>query len=141
MKASRFTLLSYSWGLPLTVCGLLAAVTLTAAGYRPTHYYGAWLFRVGYPWGGLSLGPVLIVSEDASDRLCRHELGHAIQNCRYGPMILPLVMLSVLRYHWRQRRIHCGLPLTPYDSWRFEGEATRLGTAAVAAYRQKEERP
>lgn len=140
MRSTRFAVLSVGWGLPLTLCGLLAAVSLTAAGYRPAHYYGTWLFRVGQHWGGLNLGPVLIVAEDASDRLCRHELGHAIQNCRYGPMILPLVLLSVLRYHLRRRRIRRGRPLTPYDSWWFEGEATRLGTAAVAAHRQREER-
>lgn len=139
MRPRCFALLSVVWGLPLTLCGLLAAVSLTAAGYRPARYHGTWLFRVGHHWGGLGLGPVLIVSADASDRLCRHELGHAIQNCRYGPMILPLVLLSAIRYHLRRRRIRRGLPLTPYDSWRFEGEATRLGTAAVATDRNREE--
>jgi hypothetical protein len=68
--------------------------------------------------------------------LRRHELGHAIQNCRYGPFILPWVLLSVCRYHLREHRMRRGLPLTPYDSWWFEGEATALGTAAVSADRR-----
>jgi hypothetical protein len=133
MRRARFYLLSLTWGLPLTLCGLTLAAVLRGLGYRSVDYYGARLYTLGHGWGGLSLGPILITCSDASDRLRRHELGHAVQNCRYGPFILPPVLLSILRYHLRNRRIQYGLPLTPYDSWWFEGEATGLGTAAVSA--------
>ena len=139
VRRSRFYLLSLTWGLPLTLCGLTVAAVLRGMGYRSVCYHGARLFTLGRGWGGLSLGPVLLTCSDASDRLRRHELGHAIQNCSYGPFILPLVLLSVLRYHLRERRIRLGLPLTPYDSWWFEGEATALGTAAVSVDRRREE--
>ena len=138
MRRSLFYLLSLTWGLPMTLCGLLTAAILRRMGYHPTRYHGAYLFALGERWGGLSLGPVLLTCTDASDRLRRHELGHAIQNCHYGPFILPLVLLSVCRYHWREYRARHGLPLTSYDSWWFEGEATALGTAAVAANRHRE---
>ena len=137
MKRSSFAWLTCTWGLSLTLCGLTMAGALLLAGFRPIYYHGSWLFTVGRGWGGLSLGPVLITGEDASDRLRRHELGHAIQNCRYGPFILPLVLLSIARYHLRLERARRGLPLPPYDSWWFEGEATRLGTAAVLADRDR----
>ena len=137
MRRSAFVLLTYTWGLSLTLCGLTAAAVLILAGSRPVRYHGAWLFTIGRHWGGLSLGPLLITGADASDRLRRHELGHAIQNCRYGPFILPLVLLSIARYHLRLERARRGLPLPPYDSWWFEGEATRLGTAAVLADRDR----
>ena len=139
VRRSRFYLLSLTWGLPLTLCGLTVAAVLRGMGYRSVCYHGARLFTLGRGWGGLSLGPVLLTCSDASDRLRRHELGHAIQNCCYGPFILPLVLLSVLRYHLRERRIRLGLPLTPYDSWWFEGQATALGTAAVSADHRREE--
>lgn len=140
MKRPLFYAMTATWGLPLTLCGALVAITLCLAGCRPTRYHGAWLFTLGRYWGGFSLGPVLLSAEDASDQLRRHELGHAIQNVRYGPMILPLVLLSVIRYHLREERARRGLPLTPYDSWWFEAEATRLGTAAVSADRHREDR-
>jgi hypothetical protein len=136
MRRSAFYLVSLTWGLPLTLCGLIVAAALRGMGYRSVDYHGARLFTVGHGWGGLSLGPILLSCSDASDRLRRHELGHAIQNCRYGPFILPWVLLSVCRYHLREHRMRRGLPLTPYDSWWFEGEATALGTAAVSADRR-----
>ena len=139
MNRSLFYAMTVTWGLPLTLCGAVIAFLLCLAGYRPTKYHGAWLFTIGQHWGGFSLGPVLLTAEDASDRLRRHELGHAIQNMRYGPMILPLVLLSVIRYHLREERARRGLPLRPYDSWWFEAEATRLGTAAVSRDRNGED--
>ena len=101
MRRARFYLLSLTWGLPLTLCGLTLAAVLRGLGYRSVDYYGARLYTLGHGWGGLSLGPILITCSDASDRLRRHELGHAVQNCRYGPFILPPVLLSILRYHLR----------------------------------------
>ena len=139
MRRSLFYTMTVTWGLPMSVFGAVVALLLCLAGYRPTHYHGAWLCTVGRHWGGLSLGPVLLTAEDASDQLRRHELGHAIQNIRYGPAILPLILISVIRYHLRNDRARRGLPLPPYDSWWFEAEATRLGTAAVSRDRSGEE--
>lgn len=134
MTKTVFRILSLTWGLPLTVCGLAVAALLRAAGHRPRRYGPCLCFSLGRTrWGGLNLGPVLLVERDAADRLRRHELGHALQNIRYGPLMLPFFLASAARYHHRRRAQKRGRLLPPYDAWWFEGQATRLGTAYVAS--------
>ena len=137
MKKSIFLILSFTWGLSLTICGCLAGIFLLATGHRPQKWGMGWFFAVGRSkWGGLNLGPIFLCQRNASDNLKCHEHGHGIQNCFMGPLILPLVLLSAARYHDRERRAMRGEVLKPYDAWWFEGQATSLGTRQ---YLRKEE--
>lgn len=123
-----FSALSLTWGLPLTLCGAVVALFLLAIGHRPHRWGSCWCFEVGESnWGGLSLGSIILCQPNAPDSLKNHEFGHAIQNCYLGPFMIPLVLCSVARYHDRNRRVKRGEKLPPYDSWWFEGWATRLG--------------
>lgn len=128
MKKAIFIVLSFTWGIALTVCGAAAAVILRLGGNRPIRYGFCMHFEIGKTsWGGLSIGPVIITQHGASDYLRSHEHGHALQNCVYGPFILPLVLYSVIRYHVRNalsRRGRC-LPCY-YDQW-FEAQASEWG--------------
>lgn len=128
MKQKIFYILSFTWGLPLTICGLAVALFLMATGHSPRRWGDCWYFIIGKRyWGGLNLGPVILTDKMDSESLKCHEHGHAIQNCIMGPLILPFVLLSAARYHDRARRAGRGEVLKPYDAWWFEGQATKLG--------------
>ena len=132
MSKKLFYLLSFTWGLPLTLCGYVAALFLMATGHRPCRFGACWHFTVGKRyWGGLNLGPVIFTQQGASESLKCHEHGHGIQNCFMGPLILPLVLLSAARYHVRGWRAARGDVLKPSDAWWFEGQATKIGTRYI----------
>lgn len=129
MTKRLFYLLNLTWGLPLTLCGLAVALFLRVTGYRPQRWGWCWYFNIGKTrWGGLNLGLVILCQPDAPASLKNHELGHAIQNSRLGPIMLFFVLCSAIRYHYINYLESKGKPTPPYDSWWFEGQATQLGT-------------
>ena len=138
MNKPMFYVLSFTWGLPMTLAGALAGGVLRLLGIRPGRWGACWYFCVGRSWGGVSLGPVMIISEDSGRNIKDHEHGHAVQNCWFGPMMLFLVSIpSVVRYWYREYRKRIGKPCsTAYDAIWFEGQATILGVA----YAQKWEK-
>lgn len=128
MNQKNFYILSLTWGLPLTICGLLTAAYLLATGHRPKRHAGCWYFSVGKSnWGGLNLGLVILCQPNAPDSLKNHELGHAIQNCHFGPIMLIFVLCSAARYNYICHLERHGKPTPRYDDWWFEGQATSLG--------------
>ena len=134
MKRFFFYLLSFTWGLPMTLIGLVVAAALLIIGKRPTIYGYCIKFSVGKGWGGISLGIVFITSADASERTSKHEHGHALQNCLWGFLMLFVIGIpSFTRAQYRKIRYHKrGLqPPTKYDSIWFEGQATRWGTSFI----------
>lgn len=113
----------------MTLLGLLTGCVLLLCGNRFRIWNGCLCFTIGKRWGGLSLGFVMLLSEAANEDTMMHELGHAIQNCKYGFLMPFLVGIpSVIRYWYRKLRTLFGLKnKTPYISIWFEGEATILG--------------
>lgn len=129
MKHTSFYVISLTWGLPLTLCGMAVALFLLATGHRPHRWGGCWYFNVGKSrWGGLNLGLVFLTDHNDNTRTKNHEFGHAIQNCYLGPIMLFFVLCSAIRYHYLDYLEKKGLPVPAYDSWWFEGQATKLGT-------------
>ena len=119
-----FWLLSLTWGLPMTLVGAAAALILIMKNYVPTRWGPCWLFVVGEGWGGINLGPVIIVSRTAKIRIFCHEVGHALQNCLWGPLFPFIIAIpSAIRYWYREWT----KPTTNYDDIWFEGQATRWG--------------
>ena len=98
-------------------------------GLAPKKNQYGWVFRVGNGWGGLSLGPIALVSCNASQHTLNHEFGHSIQNCLYGPFMVLITLASAARYHYRNwmSKHKPKVTLPPYDSIWFEDEATKLG--------------
>ena len=128
MKRTMYYVMSFTWGLPLTLCGLIVALFLIGTGHRPQRWGWCWYFNVGKSrWGGLNLGLVILCQPDAPASLKNHEFGHAIQNSYLGPIMLFFVLCSAVRYHYINYLEKEGLPVMPYDSWWFEGQATEYG--------------
>ena len=63
-----FWLLSVTWGLLMTLVGAAAALILRIKAYVPTRFGPCWVFVVGENWGGVNLGPVILVSKTAKIR-------------------------------------------------------------------------
>lgn len=129
MKKTTFWVLSCTWGLPMTLIGMVALLVLMAAGKKPKRFGYSYHIEVGKGWGGVSLGPVFLTSENPSFETKCHEFGHSLQNCCFGPLFPILIGIpSVVRYWYRELRSRIGKPCTTdYDSIWFEGQATVWG--------------
>lgn len=128
MKRLTFYFLSFTWGIIMTLIGLILACVLLCLGHRPTTYSGCLVFTVGKKWGGVSFGIVIIKSKTSGEDTKSHEYGHAVQNCKYGLAMPILSLLSAARYHYRNIRTKMGLGnKTDYDAFWFEREATHYG--------------
>ena len=116
-------------GLPLAAVGAVVYAALRITGHRPKNYRGICeYFEIGENWGGFECGLFFVCGKNASDALKAHEIGHAVQNAaRGGFWMLAHSAASAVRYWWR--RIFGAK--TPYDSWKFEGQATDLGAEYV----------
>ncbi len=130
LDRKRFYLLSFTWGLPMTLAGLAVACGMLLTGHRMQRFGPCFCFERGKSWGGMTWGFVIVVCRGAGKDLLAHELGHAMQNCRFGPFMPFLVGIpSSLRYHARRlfTRITGREPRKPYDAAWFEGQATAVG--------------
>ena len=129
MKKTLFYILSFTWGLPLTLVGSIVALVLTMLGYKPKRHGYCFYFEVGENWGGLELGIIFLTNKNPSNYIKNHEHGHAIQNCLYG-FFMPFIVSipSAIRYWHREIRVRKGLNNgSSYDSVWFEGQATNWG--------------
>ena len=98
-------LLSLTWGLPMTLVGAAAALFLRWKAYIPTRFGPCWVFTVGEGWGGVNLGPVVLVSKTAKNYTIYHEIGHCLQNCVWGPLFPFVIAIpSVVRYWLREQK-------------------------------------
>lgn len=130
IKKSTFYLLSFTWGLPVTLIGIIVCIILTIAGKKSEKWGACRYFKVGKNWGGLELGLIFLTDESPSEYIKNHEHGHAIQNCYFG-FFMPIIVSipSIIRYWYREFRRYIGNPCaTSYDDVWFERQATKLGT-------------
>ena len=131
MKKTLYYALSFTWGIIMTVIGILAAGALRIAGVKPTKEGPCWCFVVGKNWGGVSLGPVMLMSPAnyAAGRTVKHEFGHSLQNCIWGPLFPFVIAIpSATRLKYREIQQNKGTPpTTDYDAIWFEGQATEWG--------------
>ena len=138
MKKTLYYLLSCTWGILMTLCGAIAAAALSVMGYRPQKYGPCWVFVVGNGWGGVSLGPVMIMSEANAKgtRTRPHEFGHSLQNCLWGPLFPFVIAIpSATRYWYRDISAKKGnKPTTDYDAVWFEGQATEWGNKYISHF-------
>ncbi len=130
MSKPLFYILSFTWGLPMNLIGIAVAVYLLLTGHHAKRWNYCFYFEVGEGWGGTELGVFFLVNKNPSAHIKDHEHGHGIQNCYFGPLMLPIISIpSFLRYWYRELRYHRRgkNPPVAYDSIWFEGSATRLG--------------
>ena len=131
LTKSLYLILSFTWGLPMTIVGCAVALVLMLIGFRPKKFLYGLQFHITKN-SGFSMGPIAIVSKNSSDYLLKHEFGHSIQNCFLGPfMIFVVIIPSVIRFWYREYLVVSKKvardALPSYDSIWFEGTATRLG--------------
>lgn len=130
MKKSLFYLLSFTWGLPMTLIGIIVGTILTIAGKKSEKWGACRYFKVGKNWGGVELGLIFVTDETPTKHTKNHEHGHAIQNCYFG-FLMPFIVCipSAVRYWYRKYREYIGKPCTTkYDDIWFEGHASKIGT-------------
>ena len=130
LSKTAFYLLSWTWGLPMTLIGAITMLILMIRGKKPKRWGYCYYIEVGKDWGGLELGMFFLTNEHASTHTKCHEYGHGIQNCYFGFLMPFLVTIpSAIRYHYRNHLYNKGIrPKTAYDDIWFEGQATKLGT-------------
>ena len=132
LKAIMFWLLSLTWGLPMTLVGIVCAMALLVTGHKPKRFHYLIYFEAGQGWGGFNAGCFFFVNKGAYLRLKQHESGHGIQNIIFG-VFMPFIVAipSFIRYWYREYLVRSGkkssAELTPYDSVWFEGWASSLG--------------
>lgn len=132
MNAKNFWIASLTWGLPMTLIGIIISIGLLIFGYKPKKHHCLIYFEINKGWGGFNCGPIFIVNRNPSKYILEHESGHGVQNIKYG-LLTPFIvfMPSVIRYHYREYLVkHKGVnrgSLPKYDSIWFEKEATELG--------------
>jgi len=136
LRLTKFYLLSFTWGLPWTLIGLIVF------GISWVYFHEDMKIRLiegriavtftKQRFGGVSLGIVYFVDRSDSERLHNHELGHTIQSMYWGSLFIFVIAIpSFLRYHYRAHLRKTNLEkwrsLPHYDSVWFEGQATELG--------------
>lgn len=124
-----FYILSFTWGVVMSLIGCLAAVGLLMIGYKPKKCGYCLHFEFGDGWGGVNLGPVIITSKNSSRHTKAHEHGHGHQNCMYGPFMIIISLMSFSRYWYRELKYYKnGLtPPTEYDDAWYERSASKTG--------------
>ena len=132
MKKTLFYILSFTWGLPMTLIGLIVSSVLLTVGYKPKKHGWCYYFEVGKGWGGLELGAIFLTSKNPSEHTRNHEHGHALQNCIWGPLFPFVIAIpSAVRYWTRKIQRSKGKELEPYDAIWFEWQASTWGTALI----------
>lgn len=132
IKIALFYFISFTWGLPMTLVGVLCSLAMLITGHKPKLFHQMIYFEVGSGWGGFNAGCFFFCSKDSGDSVKRHESGHGIQNLILG-VTMPFVVgiPSVIRYWCREWLVRSGRKkyneLPEYSSIWFEHQADILG--------------
>lgn len=133
IKTIGFYFVSFTWGIVMSIIGLIIATALWICGKKGKRFYYCYRFEFGESWGGISLGPFIFTSKNPTLHTLQHEHGHSIQNLMLG-ILFPFIVgiPSGIRYNYRKwykkhKYPKTNVPLKPYDSFFVEGWATRLG--------------
>lgn len=125
-----YYIISFTWGLPMNILGMICALILLITGHKPEKNIYGWVFRIGHKWGGVNLGVISIISITSHTGTMIHEFGHSIQNCIFGPFMFVFVAIpSAIRYwyrYWLYYKKHI-YDLPDYDYAWFESQATMFG--------------
>jgi hypothetical protein len=125
-------------GWALSFVGLFVYAVLVLTGHKPIDYKGICpCFEVGKSWGGFEMGWFFVCGKNNGEGTKQHEVGHMIQNAAVGGFeMLAYSIGSAARWWYRKvKKI-----TTPYDSWFFEGDASRLGIEYVRNIEEQKEK-
>lgn len=123
LSRKQFYLLSFTWGLPMSLVGVIVCLVLMMFGFKPKRYGHCYYIAIGNGWGGLELGWLFLVSKTSGEYTYKHELGHGYQNaCMFGWIMPIFSIISACRY-WARR---FGAKID-YYKWFFESQANEIG--------------
>ena len=131
MSKTVFWLLSWTWGIIMTLIGTIVIGALRIFGYKPYRNQYGWACEIGENWGGLEIGPYCLVNKNPSQHTLDHEFGHALQNCYFGPFMIFISLASAARYWYREYLVRVKKKkyseLNDYDGIWFENMASTWG--------------
>lgn len=104
LQVILYYIISFTWGILMTLVGLLVSAVLLICGKRPKRFGMCWYFPVGDGWG-CELGTCFLADKNETYSLMCHELGHSLQNIKYGPLTPFIVSIpSVYRFWLREQK-------------------------------------
>ena len=103
IKNILFYIISFTWGILMTLLGCLCALGLLVTGHKPKLFYQNIYFEIGENWGGFNAGCFFFCCKNHSLHLQQHESGHGLQNLILGPFMPFVVAIpSCIRYWLRE---------------------------------------
>lgn len=125
MSPAEFRKRNFRRGWLLSFFGLIVYGVLRLFRRTPKDFYGICpYFEIGKNWGGFSMGWFFVCGKNTGKITKCHEVGHGIQNAAVGGFRMVGYSIGSCFRYWKRRIFGAK---TPYDSWFFEGDATRLG--------------
>ena len=119
----KFYILSFTWGLPMSLMGCVVFAVLRCFGKKPKRYGHAYYMTIGKSWGGLELGWFFLTDGRETEFIKRHELGHAYQNACILGWVYPIFWLIAIVRYWLKR---FGVKIRYYEWW-LESQANVIG--------------
>lgn len=127
MSAFQFYALSFTWGLPMSLIGLIVCTALMCVGFKPKRYGYCFCIEIGRNWGGLELGWLFLCGNGSSEATKNHELGHAYQNAFVLGLAMPIFSIISATRYWLK---NFGFKID-YYSWWFEKQASEIGSGIM----------
>lgn len=109
----------------MTILGAICFGVLKLFGFKHYKYNHSYVIEIGNTRSGMTMGPFIFITKDPSHYLLDHEFGHSLQNCYFGPHMVVISIMSVIRFWYR--KIFRKSVTAAYDDIWFEGTATFLG--------------
>lgn len=133
-----FYFLSFTWGIIMTLIGLIISFALLITMHKPERYYWIHCFKIKENWGGFSSGTTFVRDTTSIEQVSEHEFGHTMQNTLFGPIAIFICFIpSMIRYFIRNKQIKQGKALKPYSSIWFEYSADVCGHLLVEELSKK----
>lgn len=101
-KNVLFWIVSFTWGILMTLFGCIVALGCLCAGKKPQKFHHYVRFEFGGNWGGLEAGPFFFSGPRPSLHLKQHESGHGYQNIVLGPFMPFVVSIPSATRYWIQ---------------------------------------
>lgn len=123
LKRWQFYILSFTWGLPMSLLGVIVCGVLMCFGYKPKRYGHCYYIAIGERWGGFEMGWFFLTDKVEHESTKNHELGHGYQNaCQLGWLCPIFSIISAIRYWWNRL-----IKPIDYYGWWFEAQASAIG--------------
>lgn len=101
LKTVLYWIISWTWGLPMTLFGAILALFCLITRHKPCRYKQAIYFQAfGDYWGGMEAGCFFFVDRHTTAHTCQHEWGHGVQNLVLGPLMPFVVCIPSASRYW-----------------------------------------